>query len=300
MGTLRGEDVDPVPADAVLLRAMTRGDVPQLAALAGEAGRNVAAHDYERFIALEGARGFVLERSGRLVGGATMMRYFEHGFLGPVVLGRDGDAAGFAIALYAHLVETLQREGVHVVEAEATANEEAILQRMGFEAVRRTIILERAGEAPARSDETRALETRHLLDVGSLDADAVGYGRKDYLAALARECPEGARVLEQDGEVVGYALVRRALRGFHLGPVVTRALDGQLAATLVRDALAATEGEPVVVLATNDVRALAILEREGFEPVGSLARMRAGSREAPREASAGSAHEWATGGRITG
>jgi predicted N-acetyltransferase YhbS len=291
--------VDPAAPDRVVLRPMTGEDVPAIAALARAEGRNVGEADHRRFLALEGARGYVLVRDEALIGAATLMRYFEHGFLGPVILDPRADSAGFAIALIAQLIESVQREGVMVIEAEAAQVEEAILGRMGFSTLRRTLVLERPPSAATAPAGSVTMEDHHLLDVGSLDADAVGYGRKGYLAALMRDHPAGARVLVRDGEVSGYALVRRAPHGFQLGPLVTRDPDEAAAGVLLVDALSAAEGAAVVALAPEAAPHLALLERHGFRRVGTLARMRGGTRAAPSETRV-AATEWVSGGRITG
>ncbi|HUR68710.1 MAG TPA: hypothetical protein VM370_05640 [Candidatus Thermoplasmatota archaeon] len=295
--------MDGVPPGALLLRPLTKEDLPPLLALARAQGRNVTEQEYERFLSLEGARAFVITRDGALLGAATAMRYYEHGFLGPLLLRDDEQAAstaatGVAIALLAQLIERIQSEGVHVIEAEAAGVEELILGRMGFEVVRRTLVLERPG-APARGFAgSLPMEDQHLLDVGALDADVVGYGRKEYLLALRRDMPDGARVVERDGDVVGFVLLRRAPRGYHLGPLVTRAGDSDAAGMLVQDALAATAGAPVVALAPDEAPVIALLEKEGFRRVGELARMRAGGADAP--GTRAPATQWALGGRITG
>lgn len=285
-----------IPDGALLLRPMEKEDLSALLQLARRGGRNVTHDEYDRFLGLEGARGYVVTQDGLLVGAGTGMRYYEHAFLGPLLLGETADATGVAIALLAQLIETFQTDGVHVIDAEAATAEEVILTRMGFHLVRRTVILERgAAPAPARMGSL-AMGQEHLLDVGALDAEAVGYGRKQYLMALRDETPEGARVVEREGEVAGFVLIRRATRGYHLGPLVTRAGDADIARTLVRDALAAAGHEPVVALVPEDSRALPVLEAEGFRPVGDLARMRAGSADPPTT----TATQWALGGRITG
>lgn len=283
------------PPGALMLRPMTEEDVERAGALAREAGRNVSAADYARFLPLEGARGFVLERDGRIVGAATVMRYFEHAFVGPVVLREASD--GLVIALLARIVEAMQREGVTAFEAEAGDAEEPVLARMGFAAARRTLVLERApGRPRAAQGGSVAMREEHALDVGSLDAAAVGFGRKEYLLSLMREMPEGARVLERGGDVVGFALVRRAPRGYALGPVVTRSGDAGDAEALVLDALAAAPDAPVVMLAPEGSSLADALGREGFARVGTLTRMRAGTRDADPEP----ATEWAVGSRMTG
>lgn len=289
--------VEPIPPDAVLMRPMDRDDIAEVAALAREQGRNTTAEEYERLLGLEGARAWVLVRNDELIGAATAMCYFEHGFLGPLILRAGSDSAGLAIALLAQLIEAIQREGVHVIDAEAAPAEAAILERMGFTKLRETLVMERRASSVAPERETTPMEARHLLDVGELDATLVGFGRKQYLDALRRELPARARVIERAGGLSGYALVRRGARGYHVGPLVTREPDAQAATTLLRGALASVDG-PVVALVPADGPAVALLEKEGFQSVSALTRMRAGARDAP--GGKGEATEWLIGGRMTG
>lgn len=274
---------------------MTSEDAEAVGALAAQGGRNVSAGDYARFLALEGARGAVLHQEGELIGAATVMRYFEHAFLGPVLLREDAD--GPAIALLAELIEAMRRDGVTALEAEAASREEAILSRMGFELLRRTLVMERAPGGQVESAGSAPMATHHLLDVGALDALAVGYGRKQYIDALRRELPDGVRVVEREGDIAGFVAIRRAPRGFALGPLITRRADAATAGALLRDALNVGPGERIVALARDEPAFLATLEREGFRPVGALARMRAGTRAAEPH---GDATEWLVGSRLTG
>lgn len=288
--------MDEIPAGTVLLRPMARVDIARVLELAQSQGRNVTAEDYERFLDLEGARGYVVERDDQLLGAATAMRYFEHGFLGPLILRADSDSAGLAVALLAHLIELLQRDGIAVLDAEAAATEEDILHRMGFEPIRRTLILERPPRGSSPGDPTVPMAEHHLLDVGALDAAAAGYGRKDYIAALRREFPAGARVIEHAGEVIGFVLVRQASRGVQLGPLVTRSADETTARALLRAAVASSPDATMIALVPEGAPTLGLLSSEGFLEVGVLTRMRAGRPTLPEE----TATQWAIGGRITG
>jgi hypothetical protein len=267
------------------------------------AGRNVDVAEYARFLALEGAFGLVLEEEGRALGAVTAMRCFDHGIVGPVLFAADAEGAGVSAPLLARAVEALQRSGVPRVEAEAGAEEEAVLRGMGFATVRRTLVLEReplVARTPVVPYASRAMTAADLLDVGALDAAAVGYGRKEYIAELRAAFPEGARVVaDADGGLAGFALLRRARRGHHLGPIVTRAHDGRVvAAALLDDAVARVAGGPIVALVPDGTPLAGALARHDFEQVGALARMRAG--DAARDEPTDRATEWALGGRLTG
>lgn len=295
--------MDPTARQEPLeLRPMTKEDIPDVVALAQARGRNVHRSEYDRFVGLEGAHGFVLRRGGVLEGAVTAMRYFENGFVGPVLLGPGPDSVGFSILLLSRAIEALQRSGVALLDAEAAEGEQAVLAGLGFRELRRTLVLERPAQAPTgQPPRTAPMEPRHFLDIGALDAEAVGHGRKEYLLALMEETPSGARVVERDGEVAGYVLVRRSRRGYHLGPLVTRAGDAEAARLLLADALEGVAGWPVVVLAPEGSGLLDELRSGGFQEVGGLARMRTGvpGRDVA-EAGGPGATEWIVGGRITG
>src|ERR1051325_2199978 len=123
-GTRAGRAVEPIQ-----LRPMTRADLAGLEELS--ASRNVHRREYERFMGLEGAHGLVLEKGSRLLGAITVMRYFEHGFLGPILLRPSEDGVGLSLALLARAIEGLQRAGVTLIEAEATGDEAVLLSNLG-------------------------------------------------------------------------------------------------------------------------------------------------------------------------
>lgn len=283
------------------VRPLTRDDLPALVALAHQQGRNVHRSEYERFLDLEGAHGLVLARDGALLGAVTVIRYFESGFIGPVVLDGGPDAVGLSILLLQQAVEGLQRSGVGLLEAEAADGEAQLLAGLGFAPVRRTLVLERPPAGPTGAAvSTVPMEPHHLLDVGALDASVVGYGRKEFLLALRDGHPEGARVVETAGEASGYVLVRRSRRGYHLGPLVTRDADPAEARALLADALESAAGWPVVALVPESSGLLGTLVEAGFQPVGGLVRMRAGAPGRPAGEPAAPATEWVLGSRLTG
>lgn len=283
---------------SLALRTLLPEDVGALAALAQREGRNVHAGEYERFLRLEGAAGIAVEQDGALVGAITAIRYFEHGFLGPAVVQRGPDAVGIALLLIGRAVEGLLRSGAAYVETEASAEEAALLRPLGFETLRRTLVLEREPGAGRPSLSTVSFEDPHLLDVGILDAGVAGFGRKEYIAQLTREVPQSARVLERHGEVEGYIVARRSRRGYHLGPLVTRDAGSEGARDLVRDAVAPIASWPIVALVPEPSALLRDLAAEGFAQVGTLERMRAG--RGPAAPAEPTATEWLLGGRITG
>jgi hypothetical protein len=276
-------------------------DAPALRRLGELQGRNVHADEYARFLGLEGAGGWLLREGDEVLAGITALRCFEHGVLGPL-LARAELPSSLEVVVLSHAVEALQRSGVARVEVEATEREAQVLERMGFARVRGTLVLERAPGAlaesrspPAEGGAPAPMGPEHLLDVGILDAAAVGHGRKGYLADVQAAFPDGSLVVERDGDVAGFALLRRSRRGYHLGPLVTLAEAPDDAAALLEAAVARVSTWPVTALAPEGTPLLARFEALGFAPVGRLVRLRAG--EAPPEATA---REWLLGSRLTG
>jgi hypothetical protein len=106
--------------------------------------------------------------------------------------------------------------------------------------------------------------------------------------------------VERDGEVAGYVLARRSRRGYHLGPLVTRAGDAETARLLLADALESVAGWPVVALAPEGSALLEALKAGGFAEVGTLTRMRTGVPGREADDAGPGATEWLVGGRITG
>lgn len=279
------------------IRKLSAQDVGAMNTLARAGQRNLHEDELARFLALEGAHAFGLFEEERLVGMVTLMRYFDRGWLGPIVMAAGPDAVGLSMALAQHALTALQRAGVETVETEATPEEVALLEPLGFARVRRTLVLERAPGAARGSGLTVPLERRHLLDLGEIESDAVGFGRKEYLWELARGFPEGARAFERDDELRGYALLRRSRRGYMLGPLVTREQTAEAADALLADAVSAVATWPITALSPEGGPLLPSLARMGFDELSSLVRMRAGPAAA---GTGGASTEWLLGGRLTG
>lgn len=278
--------------ERALLRPLTRDDLPSIERLL--AGRNSRLAEYERFLAFEGAHGIAFEVDGVVVGVVTAIRYFEHAFVGPVLLLPEAEGPGSVIALFSRIVEGLQRGGAVFIDAEATDSERQVLEAMGFRVVRGTLVMERDATGKGAASRTREMHVADLLDVGALDAHAAGYGRKEFIAALRDELPSSARVLGE-GDVKGFALARRSRRGYQAGPLVTRSTDAGEAEALLMDALAPLDGRPIVALVPEDGKLVEALGRMGFRQVGRLTRMRAGKGGPATEAT-----EWLVGSRLTG
>lgn len=269
-------------------------DIPALRAIVDREGRNISREELDRFFSLEGAGGWAIRENDRLIGAVTTLRMFEHGVLGPLISEQELPD-GFELVLLGHAIESLQKAGVVRVEVEAAARESDVLMRMGFHRVRGTLILERAAAKLDDAEPMASLEARHYLDLGMLDAAAVGHGRKGFLMDVHHQFPEGSVVEEHDGEMVGYALLRRSRRGYHLGPLVTGNSDAALAERLLRAAVSRVATWPIVALAPEGSELLPALEALGFRVVGSLDRLRAGETpEAPVS------QEWLVGSRMTG
>lgn len=270
-------------------------DLPELRALVEAEGRNVAGDEYERFLKLEGGAGLVLRAPDGIVGAVTMMRHFEHGIIGPLVT-TPRLSASLTLALYGHAVEKFQKAGVLRVDIEATEDESRILEKMGFVRMRETLVMERAPAAvEGGAAGVEPLQAAHMLDLGAMDAGAVGYGRKEYLESLRRREDAAAYATTDAGELRGYVFLRPAKRGYHLGPLVTAA--GQLddARSLLRAAVAHAADTRLVALAAESTPLMAALTEMGFREVGRLARLRAGEQAPERTAT-----EWLVGSRLTG
>lgn len=279
--------------DELTIRPLTADDAPALARLAEEQGRNLAPDELARFVALEGAHGLVLVERGEVVGGVTTLRCFEHAVVGPVLVRGGASAVGLSLALLQAVVHELQRLGVARLVAEASEEEARLLAALGFTRRRETVVLERAPAPLAAAGGTRRLEEGDLLDLGALDAGAVGWGRKEFLALLRQAFPSGARAWGDD-ELRGYALVRAARRGHHVGPLVTAQDSVETARALLRDAVASVSDGPVVALLPDGSALADALAEMGFREVARLVRMEAGEPFAPE------ATEWLVGSRTTG
>jgi ribosomal protein S18 acetylase RimI-like enzyme len=212
--------------DGVVLRAMTRADLPAALELTVEQRWPHRPADWAQ--AFRHAEGLVSERDGRIVGTALRFRWGpRHATIGLVVVSPACQGRRIGMRLMEALLDGLEE---CTVLLHATSDGRGLYERLGF--VRIGEIRQHQGLAqaapliaPGAGRRLRPATEADLPALQALDEAARGMPRPALLAELLRKA-EAAVVLDEDGTPRGFAMLRRFGNGQCIGPVVAPAADG--------------------------------------------------------------------------
>ncbi|RJQ82273.1 N-acetyltransferase [Pseudonocardiaceae bacterium YIM PH 21723] len=199
------------------------------------------------------------------VGDAYGVRDEQGGLAGCAVLTRYGPSAAVLSNLL--VARRHERQGIgaglvrHVLAAAApattllyaTTEGRELYRRLGFEDVRTANVwVGRFGLVRVDSPRSRPAISADLGPIVKLDSEVYGVDRAHMLARLF-SAAEQVRVLEEDGEIVGYATRYASDDWQAIGPVVAPDEDG--AQALITDLAEGAEG-PVRIDLLDDQRNL--------------------------------------------
>jgi GNAT superfamily N-acetyltransferase len=268
---------------AIRLRCLTPADLHFADSVRALEGWNQTLQDWERFLAMEPDGCFLAEWQGRPAGTATTIIYGpERAWIGMVLVHPDFRRRGIGRALLRHCIDYLQSRAVRCIKLDATPAGKTVYEALGFRAEWALTRWQRnrsVGNANAPGDGISDLRETGLETLEELDASAFGVSRRRLLEALvAQRCQ--ALVLQSDGHVLGYGLLREGSRALYLGPVV--ASGAADAIRLVKALLEKSVGQTIFWDIPDRHRvAVAWAEANGFEPQRFLTRMFLGENTAP-------------------
>ena len=224
--------------------------------------------------ALNLGRGYGIETDGRLVGTALWWPYgTDFASLGMIIVAEDAQRQGIGARLMnAMLADAAGRN----IVLNSTQEGELLYTRLGFKpygAVHQYQAV--LGQAPAieTSSPIRATTPDDRAALQALDQRAAGMDRTALLNALHPMAD--FIVTEHDGQISGYACVRRWGRGVVIGPVIAR--DAADAKALIATLAARHVGDFVRIDVTRASGLSAWIEAIGLPQVGEVTTMALGS-----------------------
>jgi len=270
--------------------------MPDLEALAAEAGWNQTHEDWERMLSLGTGRG-VADETGRVVASSVTMPYGDAvGWIGMVLVTAAWRRCGLATRLLDRAVASLRDAGL-VPGLDATPAGEPVYRRLGFSGDvaltrwRRPAAAGR-GSGPAAPDDctpddatpddatpdnatpddARLAETTpgDLDWIAALDARAFGADRRPLLASLLARGAAGWK----RGEA-GFLLRRPGRTATQLGPLCAE--DEGTAAHLLACAVQAEAGPLLIDVPDAQEATVRLLERAGFTAERPFLRMYLGA-----------------------
>lgn len=242
---------------------------------AAEEGWNPGLDDARAFHAAD-TQGFFLARvKGEPVAAISVVNHDTgNAFLGLYLCRPDWRGQGIGLATWTH---ALEHAGTRSVGLDGVAAQEANYAKSGF--VRTGASLRHEGFWPsARSPEIRSAALSDMPRLIELDAAAGGFSRPTFLNAWLApgQLERATRVLQKDGEIVGFATWRACREGTKIGPVIAPGTSAAL--DLIADIAAERPNGPLIVDLPEANTALRhALEGAGFTVPFATARMYRGT-----------------------
>ena len=280
--------------ELIRIRHMTADDLPLGMRLKDEAGWNQTEADWHRFLELGPEGCFVAELGGRPVGTVAACALGPVGWIAMVLVDAPVRRRGIGSRLVEHALDWLGRQGVGTVRLDATPLGRPVYERLGFLSDYELARWE--GTVPERSPApgVRLATPEDLEAVIALDRQITATDRARLIRILARQQPEGLRVVAAGEQLLGYLAFRPGSRAVQVGPGV--ALD-QRAGRALGDAVgAACAGRRVYIdVPKANLAASRWAQLRGLVAQRDLTRMSLGRRIPDRPA-----HLWASSGPENG
>ncbi|MEI2263965.1 GNAT family N-acetyltransferase [Erwinia sp. CGal63] len=197
--------------------------------------------DWRQALAL--GEGVAAVDNGKLLGTTLFWRWGDYATLGLVIVADEARGKGLGKQLMQTAIAELAG---HQLRLHATEMGKGLYEKLGFVATG-CVVQHQSREltpgeriAPLASQRLRLARHEELEELSALESRAHGLRRPELIASLY-DSAERFLVLEERGEVAGFAALRRFGHGFAIGPIVCR--DLPQAQVLVSELLSGLEGE---------------------------------------------------------
>jgi GNAT superfamily N-acetyltransferase len=269
------------PHDGFEVRRATRDEFSVAVQWARDEGWNPGLSDLDAFLAAD-TEGFLIGfADGNPVSSISVVRYGDdYGFLGFYIVRPDARGKGYGMATWKAGMATLENRTVGL---DGVVEQQDSYRKSGFQLVGRNIrfsgvpILTEAEKSTAKVVDARI---EHADQLEELDRMCFGAPRSRFLQAWVFAAPDAERktfVAFENGDVSGYATVRKCTEGFKIGPLFAR--SRQSAESLFRACCVHADAGATIVLDVPEANhhSVAMAESAGMAPVFETARMYRGA-----------------------
>jgi GNAT superfamily N-acetyltransferase len=255
---------------------MTAADLSLGLHLAQQAGWNQTEADWRRFLKLQPQGGFVAQWEGQPVGTVTTFRFGKVAWIATVLVDVSFRRRGIGTRLVEHALAHLDDHGTSTVRLDATEFGRPIYEQFGFTPEYELARFEGRAGGRQVNEKVQPL-TSDLMDAAiELDRRVTGTDRRCLLEQLLQQGSPNAWTFVDDGELIGYAMVRRGRRAHQIGPAA--AITSEAGQELLDQALFHCAGEPVFVDIPSENRmAVRWAENRGLRRQRRFVRMSRGN-----------------------
>ncbi|WP_233342913.1 GNAT family N-acetyltransferase [Burkholderia cepacia] len=254
-------------------RSFTSADIPAAHGLSSSIGWPHRAEDWQ-FAADEGA-GFVAEEDGAVIGTALCWKFgTDRASLGLVIVSSEHQGRGIGRKLMEMVLEEL---GPRTTFLHATPVGQPLYEKLGFNVCGsldqfQGNVVGTLPVALSDGEQLRAATPADSPDLIELCSCSSGLQRDAMVSGLLK-IGESV-VLERDGEIIGFSVLRRFGRGHVIGPVVASPSHDDLRAkALIGYWLAGREGEYVRVDVPSGTSLPDWLLEQGLKRVDTVVKM---------------------------
>jgi predicted N-acetyltransferase YhbS len=217
--------IAPVAGSAIAYRPMNEGDIPAAHALSQAVRWPHRPEDWQFVLRL--GTGFVAEEDGAVIGTALCWKQGEHdASLGMIIVSPAHQGKGIGRELMQRVLEEL---GERRTLLNATPAGQPLYERLGFVAT--GTLCQHQGAmtvvppvALPGGAQVRLAEPEDLAAIIGLANRATGMSRDAIMRQLATFAE--VSVLERDGALAGFSVMRRFGRGHVIGPLVAPDAEG--------------------------------------------------------------------------
>jgi GNAT superfamily N-acetyltransferase len=264
----------------VEIRQMSRNEVDVLVEWAAQEGWNPGLHDAELFWQADPDAFIAAELQGELIGGGAITSYGgEYGFMGFFIVRPEFRGRGFGDVLWnarkSRLLERLH-SGV-AIGMDGVFDMQPYYAKGGFVFSHRNMRFRLSGQfqrslADFSGQHIDLLAKVSFDQVAEYDRRCFPAGRRDFLRNWIGQKDALALGYQVNGQLRGFAVIRRCLEGYKMGPLF--ADDGVVAEALfIRLAEFGSPGPVYLDAPENNPAAMALVQRYQMEEVFGCARM---------------------------
>lgn len=221
----------------------------------------------------DGFYGYFLENE-MIAGGSIVSYGGQFGFMGFFIVQPQYRGAGIGRKLWYQrrdsLLARLQKGAT--IGMDGVVAMQPFYKKGGFDISFRDGRYMRTGEAFKADDRVSALDAQDLPLLLPYDQQCFGFERERFLRAWVLQPSAKSFKLVEDGQLKGFATLRKAATGYKIGPLF--ADDAAIAETLYKTCLSAAPGEPVFIdIPQLNAGAVALVEKYNTNYVFECARM---------------------------
>lgn len=237
--------------------------------------------DFEELLLFDQHGCFVGEEDGVPVGMVCALSYGPFGTIGNLIVVDDYRGQGRGALLMEHAMEYLRSsKGTEAMMLDSVPAAVPLYERLGFKKVCRSLRF--AGRVePRRSPIVRPMEGKDLMHILSIDRKHFGASRFLFISSGLAANPELSRVIEVDGDIVGYVMGSERYGHVRLAPWVM-SNHFKLAEELLRDFAVQAGGRMIKLgVLESSRRAIGVLKVCGLLEKDASWRMVLGTDEKP-------------------